>query len=87
MAEAAKFIISVMVVNTGVSQPSADVSTKLLWTYTDGPGSSRRAMTDDQQENTLPGQVLQLREVWPHGQGLPPAIEDTKGSIQHCDGG
>ena len=87
MAEAAKFVLSVMVVYIGVSEPSADISTKLFWTYADGPGSGRRAMTDDQQEDTLPRQMLQLWEVWPHGQGLPPAIEDTEGPTQYCNGG
>ena len=87
MAEAVKFVLSVMVVNTGASQPSADVSAKLLWTHADGPGSSRRLTTDGQQEGTLLGQVLQLREIRPHGQGLPPAVEDAKGSTQRCDGG
>ena len=40
MAEVAKFFISVMVVNAGASQPSADVSAKLFWIYANGLGSS-----------------------------------------------
>ena len=31
--------------------------------------------------------MLQLLEVWPHGQGLLPAVEDTEGPTQQCDGG
>ena len=58
-----------------------------LDTHTDGPGSSRRVMTDGQQEGTFPREVIQLWEVRPYGQGLPPAIEDAKGPDQRCDGG
>ena len=44
-------------------------------------------MSDGQQEDTLPGQVLQLREIRPYGQRLLPAIEDAEGPTQRCDGG
>ena len=87
MVEAEKLAVSVLEVNAGASQPSVDASIELVWTCTHGPRSSGRAMPDSQQEGMFPREVLQLWEVRPHGQGLPPTAEEPQGLVQCHNGG